>query len=314
VLDWQEMASGLAFPEGPVALDDGSVILVEMQRKTLTRVAPDGVLEVIAELGGGPNGAALGPDGRCYVCNNGGLLFREADGVSIPDRVPADYAGGWIDAVDLATGRREILYRECRGQPLCGPNDLVFDRHGGFYFTDSGKVRKRDRDRGAVFYAHSDGGHIRRVAFPVEGANGIGLSPDDATLYVAESVTGRIWAYDVAGPGELTTAPGGAPWQSGRLLFAAPYFAVFDSLAVDAAGNICVADIPTGAITVISPQGTLLEQHRTPDAFTTNICFGEADLGRAYVTLSSTGRLVSARWPRAGAPLHWLNRFPAPPA
>ena len=67
-----EMARGLRFPEGPIAMPDGSVILVEIERQTLSRVHPDGAVSVLAGLGGGPNGAAIGPDGRCYVCNNGG--------------------------------------------------------------------------------------------------------------------------------------------------------------------------------------------------------------------------------------------------
>jgi gluconolactonase len=309
MLEWCEVTRGLAFPEGPIALPDGSILLVEMQRQTLTCVAPDGTQRVVAKLNGGPNGAAIGPDGRCYVCNNGGLLFHStAEGLTIPDLVPADYTGGWIEAVDLATGRSEVLYRECKGVPLFGPNDLVFDALGGFYFTDSGKVRQRDRDRGAVFYARTDGSFIRRIAFPVEGANGIGLSPDDTTLYVAESTTGRLWAYDLNGPGEIKRVTGGVPWLRGRMLFATPHFSVLDSLAVDSAGNICVADIPSGGITVVSPLGMMIEQHATPDAFTTNICFGGADLRQAFVTLSSTGRLVTTKWPRAGLALHWLNR------
>jgi gluconolactonase len=307
MLEWRQVTSGLAFPEGPIALADGSVLVVEMRRKTLTAVAPDGRQRVIAELGGGPNGAAIGPDGRCYVCNNGGLLFKESGGVTLPDLVPDDYAGGWIEAVDLDTGRGEVLYRECAGVPLFGPNDIVFDRQGGFYFTDSGKVRKRDRDRGGVFYASYDGRSIKSVVFPMEGANGIGLSPDDATLYVAESTTGRLWAYEITAPGRIKRVDSGVSWLRGRMLFAAPHFSVLDSLAIDSVGNICVADIPTGGIIVVSPQGAMLEQHATTDAFTTNICFGGPDLTRAYVTLSSSGQLVSATWPRPGLPLHWLN-------
>jgi gluconolactonase len=308
MLEWRQVTGGLAFPEGPVALADGTVLVVEMQRGTLTSVAPDGSQRVVAELGGGPNGAAIGPDGRCYVCNNGGLLFRHSGGVTVPDLVPDDYAGGWIEAVDLHTGRSEVLYRECAGVPLFAPNDLVFDRHGGFYFTDSGKVRKHARDRGAVFYASCDGRSLKRIAFPVEGANGIGLSPDDHTLYVAESTTGRLWAYEITAPGEIKRVHGSVPWLRGRMLFATPHFSVLDSLALDSVGNICVADIPNGGITVISPQGLMIEQHATTDPFTTNICFGGPDLTVAYVTLSSTGRLVSTKWPRPGLPLHWLNR------
>jgi gluconolactonase len=307
MLEWREIARGLQFPEGPIALSDGAVLLVEMQRKTLTRVGPDGSLRIVAKLQGGPNGAAIGPDGRCYVCNNGGLLFDESSGMTIPGLVPPDYDGGWIEAIDLETGRSQVLYRRCGEFLLKGPNDIVFDRHGGFSFPDRGKVRKLDRDRGAVYYGTIDGQSIRRIAFPVEGANGIGLSPDDGTLYVAESATGRLWAYELLGPGEIKRVNHRVPWARGRMLYAAPYFSVLDSLAIDAAGNICVADIPSGCISVISPEGALIEQHVTGDPFTTNICFGGPDLRRAFVTLSSSGRLMSALWPRAGLPLHWLN-------
>ena len=82
-MQMEEIASGLEFPEGPIAMDDGSVILVEIKRGTLTRVQPDGSTEIIAELGGGPNGAAIGPDGAVYVCNNGGFEWHDVDGLTV---------------------------------------------------------------------------------------------------------------------------------------------------------------------------------------------------------------------------------------
>jgi gluconolactonase len=153
-----EVASGLGFPEGPVALDDGSVLVVEIQNGTLTRVAANGEKTLVADLGGGPNGAAMGPDGYCYVCNNGGFEWhRGRDGRVFPGNQPADYSGGRIERVNIQTGAVERLYETCEGEPLKGPNDLVFDREGGFWFTDHGKTRARDRDRTGVFYAKADG-------------------------------------------------------------------------------------------------------------------------------------------------------------
>ena len=147
----REIASGLQFPEGPVAMDDGSVILVEIARGTLSRVTADGRVHVVAQLGGGPNGAAIGPDGAVYVCNNGGFRwYTEADGCHRPVGEAADYSGGRIERVDLGTGRFERLYEAVDGQALRGPNDIVFDAAGGFYFTDLGKVREREMDRGGV--------------------------------------------------------------------------------------------------------------------------------------------------------------------
>ena len=69
-------AKGLKFPEGPISMNDGSIILVEIARGTLSKINISGKIEVIANLGGGPNGAAIGPDGQCYVCNNGGFEWE----------------------------------------------------------------------------------------------------------------------------------------------------------------------------------------------------------------------------------------------
>ena len=303
-IEYRVVAEGLQFPEGPVALPDGSVLVVEMHRRSLTRVAPDGTLHVVAQLQGGPNGAALGPDGHCYICNNGGFEFVRMGDAVVPGLVPPHYAGGWIEAVDLATGQSKVLYRECKGIPLCGPNDLVFDSHGGMWFTDFGKAGHRKRDQGAVFYARADGSFIRQVVFPMEGPNGIGLSPDGRTLYVSESWSGRIWAYDVVAPGEIGRFSGPMPWERGRMLFSFSRYSMPDSMAIERDGNICLGDIPHGGISVIAPDGKLLESHPMPDAFTTNICFGGPDLQTAFITLSSTGRLVSARWPRPGLALN----------
>jgi gluconolactonase len=304
---FEVVTSGLRFPEGPVAMPDGSVLVVEIAGKTLVRVDPDGSKDIVAELGGGPNGAAIGPDGRCYVCNNGGLNWEEVDGRTLPGLAPSDYDHGWIDVVDLATGKSEVLYSACGDLPLRGPNDLVFDRFGGFWFTDVGKVFRNSRDRGGVFYARADGSYIKRKIFPLETANGIGISPDDDILYVAESSAGRLWAFELTGPGEFRRGSGPVPWERGRLVAGMATYSHFDSLAVEAGGNVCVANIP-GEITVISPEGAIVEHVRTPDVFTTNICFGGSDMQTAYVTLSSTGQLVKMRWPRPGAALHWLNK------
>ena len=75
-------------------MPDGSIILVEIERKTLSRVTTEGKVQVIARLGGGPNGAAMGPGGKIYVANNGGLRFIEpAPGKLLSVRQADDYVG-----------------------------------------------------------------------------------------------------------------------------------------------------------------------------------------------------------------------------
>jgi gluconolactonase len=201
------IASGLRFPEGPVAMSDGSVLVVEIERGTLTRVVPDGRLEVVADLGGGPNGAAVGPDGRIFVCNSGGFEWIRGDGTLRTGGQSAAYVGGCVEVVDPKTGKVERLYERCGSHPLKGPNDIVFDGEGGFWFTDLGKRRPRGIDLGFVYWARADGSEIREVAGGLITPNGIGLSPDGGTLYVAETITGRLWAWDIIAPGELRKRP-----------------------------------------------------------------------------------------------------------
>lgn len=293
------MATGLGFPEGPVALADGSVVLVEIEHGRVSRVFPDGKIAVIATPGGGPNGLAIGPDGAFYLCNNGGFEFGDRGGMRLPLRPAADYTMGRIERIDPHTGEVRRLYDRCGEHMLRGPNDLVFDTDGGFYFTDLGKSRRRDRDHGGIYYARADGSHIAELAHPVLTPNGIGLSPDGRTLYFAETETARLWALDIVEAGVVRKQPFPSP-HGGRLVIGLPGYQRFDSLAVDAAGNICVATLITGCVSVISPTGQLLRQVPMTDPFTTNICFGGEDLRTAYVTLSGTGRLAALPWPEPG--------------
>lgn len=301
--DVEVMAEGLLFPEGPIALPDGSVILVEIAGGRLTKVNPDGSKEVVAETGGGPNGAAFGPDGRIYVCNNGGFDTVVRDGkVRIAETLDS-YVGGSIQAVDVTSGKVETLYTEVDGVPLKGPNDLVFDRSGGMWFTDHGKTWDRQVDKGGLYYARPDGSEVREVIFPLEGPNGVGLSPDEDVVYVAETHTGRLRSWRVTAPGQLD-APFGKGTR-GDLVVGLPGEQLFDSLAVDGAGHVCVATIRNGGITDIDPSNNTSTHVPTGDPLTTNICFGGPDLRTAYITCSRNGTLVKLTWPRPGLKLNF---------
>jgi gluconolactonase len=289
------VTSGLAFPEGPVVLPDGDVIVVEVRGGRVTRVHTDGSTSLVADVGGGPNGAAVGPDGALYVVNNGGFSWSEIAGMILPidetgSNRPPDFTGGWVDRIDLDTGTATRLLDDIDGEPFLGPNDIVFDAHGGFWFTDFGKTGVRTQDRGAVYYAKADGSGLRRAAQGLLGPNGIGLSPDGATVYVAETYTGRLHAWDVTAPGEV---------GAHRIVVSTSDH--FDSLAVEEDGTVVVAAIQHG-LCVIRPDGEV-EHVAMPDAMTTNVAFGGHRHHTAWVTLSASGRLAKLDWPRPGLAL-----------
>lgn len=301
-MDMELVAEGLQFPEGPIAMADGSVIVTEIARQTLSRVTPDGTIEVLCETGGGPNGAAVGPDGAIYIANNGGSFewMKQGD-LTYPGATPATHDGGSIQRFDLATGALTTLYTECEGARLVGPNDLVFDKGGGFWFTDHGCGTPDGRRFGALYYAKPDGSLITRQRERFVSPNGVGLSPDETVVYMADTQLGRLWAFDLAAPGKVASTAGIGP---GRVVCNLQGYQLLDSLAVEASGKVCVATIINGGITVFDPDGST-EHHAFPDLLVTNICFGGADLRDAWITCSSTGKLFKARWPRPGLRLNF---------
>lgn len=272
------LASDLAFPEGPVSLPDGTVLVGEEGRGRVTRVATDGSKTVIAETGGSPNGLALGPDGGIYVCNNGGLAFTVVAEVWTPTGLAPDHDGGWIQRIELSTGAVEVVADMASGRRLGAPNDLVFDGMGHCWFTDI--------VRGAVFVLNPMNGDIREAIGGLELPNGIGLSPDGARLYVSETYTGKLLTALVA---DCVPAVLWSSHDSHGL----------DSMAVDGAGNICVASLGgASGISVVTPGGELDRLVKVPDhdEYVTNICFATDGTERAYITSSSLGRLYATHW------------------
>jgi gluconolactonase len=289
-------AEGLEFPEGPVVLPDGSLAVCEIRGKRISRIDKDGNKETIAETGGGPNGAQLGPDGKLYVCNNGAAYdFVDMGELTVTHQPPSNHEGGKIQRVDIESGEVETLYEEADGTKLIAPNDLVFDGHGGFWFTDFGIQHERSDDRTWICYAKADGSECREVMGPVDHPNGIGLSPDGTKLYAAETLTAAIWSWNVTGPGELGEGLPLLP-HGGNPVARVSGFAACDSLAIDGEGNICVATLLKACITVVKPgdgpgSGEEIDHIMVEDPWPTNIAFAGDDLRTAYVTGSGTGRL-----------------------
>jgi len=301
-LKYEVVTDGLRFPEGPVWMKDGSVIVVEIESGRIVRVRPDGKKEVVATPGGGPNGAAIGPDGALYVCNNGGFIFFEKDGVIMAEGdPPPGYDGGWLDRIDITTGKVTRLYDKVDGRRLAGPNDIVFDDQGGFWFTDLGKRVGNATYDGGIFYAKPDGSMIKRVVDRVY-ANGIGISPDKKTLYVALTYESLLIAFNITGPGEVEPSA----MLPGRVVAAFAPRQWPDSFALTADGDVYVGtNLENAGIAVVNPATGAVTNHLSPDPLTTNICFGGLDFRDAWVTCSTTGRLFKTRWEKPGLRLSY---------
>jgi gluconolactonase len=297
-MDMQEVASGLKFPEGPVAMDDGSIVLVEIAAGKITRIKKDGKKQSVANPGGGPNGLAIGPEGALYVCNNGANFeFHKRQGLLIPGHAPASHVGGRIERVNISTGKTEVVYETCDGERLIAPNDVVFDTSGGFWFTDHGSTTSQGRTHGALYYAKADGSKITRVLRELISPNGVGLSPDGKTVHYAETMTGRLWSLPLASSGKGGKVEGFTP---GVFAGAFPGLAYFDSLGVQADGGVCVATLLAGGITTFWPGTKKVKHTPLPDPLVTNICWGGKDMRTAYITASGTGKLVAMKWPKPG--------------
>lgn len=298
-----EIARGLGFIEGPVAREDGSLLFTDIGRGHILRRDADGSIDLFADVGGGPNGLADAGDGTVLVCNNGGLGFTVSpEGYQRPDGsagtqplTPSIQRVGTDGQVDT------VVAAHANG-PLLAPNDLVVDGHGGYYFTDFGEVKGRVLDPGGVYYAPVTDSetlateliHSASPTTPLIRPNGIALAPDGETLYVAETPTGRVWSWAVAEPGVLTAGARPTTANGATLVYSLDEYAFFDSMGVDPAGNIWVATVRKGGISVVAPDGERLAFIDMPlfDPAVTNVCFSP-DGDVAYVTAAGTGRLYA---------------------
>jgi gluconolactonase len=284
------LAHGLKFPEAPVVMRDGSVLFVQIEARQVSRLTPDGRVTTVAQLDGGPNGLVIGPDKALYVANDGGRFsFVRRGPFNFPGAAPPDHVGGSIQRIDLKTGKAATLYDSCDGKRLVAPDDLVFDRHGGMWVSDLGKVKG---DAG-IYYALPDGSGIRQVRGGMNAPNGIGLSPDGKQLHVSEGR--QLWTFDIAGPGML--APSFSYPNAAHAMLRERSIA--DSLKVLADGKVAVCTLIAGGISIFDAAGGT-EFIQFDDPMTTNLAFGGRDMRDAWVTSSGLGRIVKVRWPYPG--------------
>lgn len=261
--------------EGPIALPDGNFAFTETQANRITRIAPDGSITTFLENSNGSNGLAINPDGDIYA-------------VQVKDPQ--------VGIVYPAHSAR-VLAARFEGAPFGRPNDIVLDRKGGVYFTDSGvnppapgaapaPQPAEKPAKPAVYHIYSEGA-LTRLAADIERPNGIQLSPDEKTLYVANTFGEYVLAYDILGDGKVGPRRNFAKLEGFRKTDTGGTSGA-DGLAVDAAGRVYVAS--TAGIQVFSNKGEALGIIALPKS-PQNIAFA----GPGKKTLYAVGRGAAYR-------------------
>lgn len=292
------LAGDLRFPSGVVYLEDGSLIIAEMSASRIIQLSPNGDIKVLAETGGGPEGIQISPTGELYICNNGGYNWSEVDGITVPGEEPVSYSGGRIQVLDLYNGELSTLYRTVDGHLLASPSDLTFDSSGGFWFVDRGKTRLRSRDRGGLYYAKCDGSSVKEIVYPLDSPSGVTLSSDEKTLYVAESMQGRIYSWKLSEPGKIAGYFGS---QHRGELFADPEGGyIFNSLKLSPHRYLTATSSGNSGLITFTPDGSRFVS-KLDDPIVGNVCYN-TDHKVLYVTLSGTGSVVEITLNSLGLP------------
>jgi len=271
---------GLSVPEGPVLLDDGSFLVVEMgpSRGSVTRLSADGRVGNVVARTGRPNGLAVDARGNIWVAES------------------EDPALLCLSPMGVELGR---VTEDAGGSPFVFPNDLAFGRDGNLYLTDSGvafgdfapggRVREDWRDvrpDGRVYRIEMPSLMVRKVDDGILFTNGIAFGPDD-DLYINETLTGEVFRYAWNG-GEV-----GPRHSFGNVLVAREREQISgpDGMKFSVDGRLFVTVFGQGDVTVLGTDGQVLERIATAGAAPTNLVFGPAGSGVIYVTEDAHGTL-----------------------
>ena len=290
-----QLAEGLMFPEGPAIGPDGALYVTELAGQRISRISEDGTVSTYADTGGGPNGAAFDANGDLELCNNGGRWPSD-----VPSTAQASDPENGPGVMQRITSSGEIIddLSEIDQIALNSPNDVCFDEHGGYYFTDpdwSGLVGG-ERTGGSVCYVDVDG-DASRVATGIGFPNGLGVRADGRILVVCESLTGMLLSYRIEEPGILSKAPKPNGMIGRR--------SVPDRFCFDESGRIIVAGHGSSNIFVLGGEdGRPIEIIELPEPGPTNCCVGGRDLRTLFVTSSDYGHVFTIEWPVQGMPLH----------
>lgn len=269
------VAANVSFPEGPAFDSQGVLYFVNYLRNgAIGRMTPDGAVSVWFEL---PPIAQ--PDGR--------------PGAAFPTGLKVDPAGNVL-VVDLR-GRRLVRISSARemtvlvdhfeGKPINGPNDLCLDRAGNIYFTDpTGSSREKST---GVLYRYSAQARLTKIQDGLAYPNGIVVDPSQTKLYVDETATNRVLAFDLAQDGTLSNK---------RILYQFPTDSV-DGLSVDEFGRIWVARLQNGTLDVLAPEGKLLASYPVGDRVT-NMAWWDKSL---YVTVAGQHLIYRCKLDFGGA-------------
>jgi gluconolactonase len=262
-----------SFIEGPSFDRGGNLFVTDIPFGRVFRITPDGDWTIVAEYDGWPNGLKIHRDGRAFI---------------------ADHQRGILQ-LDLATGRIEPILPNVRREGFKGTNDLVFAGNGDLYFTDQGQTGLQD-PTGRVYRLRTDG-HIDCLVANVPSPNGIVMSPDEKTLFVAVTRANQVWRLPLHGDGTTSKVSAFISLSGG---LTGP-----DGIAMTESGGLAVAHCGLGTVWIFDELGQPLYRVRSCAGLsTTNLAFGGPGMRSLYITESETGTILRAELPLRGRAMY----------